>query len=204
MPDDDVPQITDWENMTQEIHQRPDEALQLTWKRSGVIMKGSVTTESATHFVGDAFVQQGRIGIAPILNHRNVTLIESLKIGCERTWYILDVTYRSLMAIIKGNVSIKELVGPIMIAKMAGDTVSTGGMNALLGLMALLSVNFGLLNILPIPVLDGGHVLIAMVEGLIQRELPTKVKLGFLQVGLFFFLMLFITIMVNDIQRLLQ
>jgi len=196
--------ITDWEDMTAEIHQRPDEALQLTWKRSGVIMKGSVTTESATHFVGDAFVQQGRIGIAPILNHRYITLIGSLKIGCERTWYILDITFRSLMAIIKGNVSIKELVGPIMIAKMAGDTASSGGMNALLGLMALLSVNFGLLNILPIPVLDGGHVLIAMVEGLIQRELPTKVKLGFLQVGLFFFLMLFITIMVNDIQRLVQ
>ena len=196
--------ITDCEDMTAEIHQRPDEVLQLTWKRSGVIMKGSVTTESATHFVGDAFVQQGRIGIAPILNHRNITLIGSLKIGCERTWYILDVTYRSLMAIIKGNVSIKELVGPIMIAKMAGDTASSGGINALLGLMALLSVNFGLLNILPIPLLDGGHVLIALVEGLIQRELPTKVKLGFLQVGLFFFLLLFITIMVNDIQRLLQ
>ena len=91
-----------------------------------------------------------------------------------------------------------------MIAKMAGDTASSGGINALLGLMALLSVNFGLLNILPIPLLDGGHVLIAIVEGLIQRELPIKVKLGFLQVGLFFFLMLFITIMVNDIQRLLQ
>ena len=167
-------------------------------------MKGSITTESAKQLVGDKIVQQGVIGIVPILNHRYVTLIGSLKIGCERTWYILDITFRSLMAVIKGNVSIKELAGPIMIAKMAGDTASSGGMNALLGLMALLSVNFGLLNILPLPVLDGGHVLIAIVEGLIQRDLPTKVKLGFLQVGLFFFLFLFIIIMINDIQRLLQ
>ncbi len=197
-------QIADWEEMTAEIHPRPDEALQLTWIRSGVIMKGSITTESAKQLVGDKIVQQGVIGIVPILNHRYVTLIGSLKIGCERTWYILDITFRSLMAVIKGNVSIKELAGPIMIAKMAGDTASSGGMNALLGLMALLSVNFGLLNILPLPVLDGGHVLIAIVEGLIQRDLPTKVKLGFLQVGLFFFLFLFITIMINDIQRLLQ
>ena len=81
------------------------------------------------------------------------------------------------------------MAGPIMIAKIAGDTASAG-ISALLGLMALLSVNFGLLNILPIPVLDGGHVLIAIVEGIIQRELPPKVKLGFLQVGLFFFLLL--------------
>ena len=108
------------------------------------------------------------------------------------------------MALIKGNVSIKEMAGPIMIAKMPGDTAASGGINALLGLMALLSVNFGLLNILPIPVLDGGHVLIALIEGVIRRELPTKVKLSFLNVGLFLFLILFITIMVNDVQRLLQ
>ena len=60
--------------------------------------------------------------------------------------YFLDLTFRSLIALIKGNISIKEMAGPIMIAKMAGETASSGGMNALLGLMAILSVNFGLLN----------------------------------------------------------
>ena len=197
-------QITNWKEMTSAIHHHPDETLHLTWKRDGILMLGSVTTKSVTQLVGDEIVQQGRIGIAPLLNHQYVTLTASLKIGCERTWYFLDLTFRSLMALIKGNVSIKEMAGPIMIAKMAGDTASSGGINALLGLMALLSVNFGLLNILPIPILDGGHVLIALIEGVIRRELPTKVKLSFLNVGLFLFLILFITIMVNDIQRLIQ
>ncbi len=90
-----------------------------------------------------------------------------------------------------------------MIAKVAGETASIG-MNALLGLMAYLSLNLGLLNILPIPGLDGGHVLIALIEGVIRKDLPLKVKMGFQQAGLLILLMLFITIMINDIQRLIQ
>ena len=98
----------------------------------------------------------------------------------------------------------KEMAGPIMIAKMAGETASSGGIFALLGLMAIISVNLGLINILPIPGLDGGHVLIAIIEGAIQRDLPIKIKLGIQQAGLLLILILFITIMINDIQRLFQ
>ena len=91
-----------------------------------------------------------------------------------------------------------------MIAKMAGETASSGGIIALLGLIAIISVNLGLINILPIPGLDGGHVLIALIEGAIRRDLSIKVKLGIQQAGLLLILILFITIMANDIQRLLQ
>ena len=77
-------------------------------------------------------------------------------------------------------------------------------MNALLGLMAYLSLNLGLLNILPIPGLDGGHVLIALIEGIIRRDLPIKVKMGIQQIGILILLILFVTIMVNDIQRLIH
>ena len=90
-----------------------------------------------------------------------------------------------------------------MIAKIAGETASAG-MYALLGLMGILSVNLGLLNILPIPGLDGGHVVVALIEGIIHRELPIKVRLGIQQAGLLLILILFITIMINDIQKLLQ
>ena len=98
----------------------------------------------------------------------------------------------------------KDMGGPIMIAKMAGETASSGGIFALLGLMAIISINLGLINILPIPGLDGGHVLIALIEGIIRRDIPLKVKMGIQQTGLFLLLLLFITIMVNDIQRLFQ
>ena len=108
-----------------------------------------------------------------------------------------------MLALVKGNVSIKEMAGPIMIAKIAGETASLG-FNALLGLMAFISINLGFINILPIPGLDGGHVVIALVEGIIRKDLPLKVKMGIQQAGLFLLLLLFITIMVNDIQRLFQ
>ena len=90
-----------------------------------------------------------------------------------------------------------------MIAKVAGESASAG-MNALLGLMAYLSLNLGLLNILPIPGLDGGHVLIALIEGIIRRDLPIKVKMGIQQIGILMLLILFVTIMVNDIQKLIH
>ena len=70
--------------------------------------------------------------------------------------------------------------------------------------MAFISINLGFINILPVPGLDGGHVVIALVEGIIRKDLPLKVKMGIQQAGLFLLLLLFITIMVNDIQRLFQ
>ena len=143
------------------------------------------------------------IGIQPILYHHNVTISKALYYGCQRTSQFLDLIIRTLKGLLKGNISIKELGGPIMIAKVAGESASIG-MNALLGLMAYISLNLGLLNILPIPGLDGGHVLIALIEGIIRKELPIKVKMGFQQAGLLILLILFITIMVNDIQRLIQ
>ena len=143
------------------------------------------------------------IGIIPISIHRKAGFNKSLSNGFRQTYHILNLTYRTLLALLKGNVSIKEMAGPIMIAKIAGDTASAG-LNALLSLMAFISVNLGFFNILPIPGLDGGHIIIALIEGIIRRDLSLKVKMGIQQVGVLILLVLFITIMVNDIQRLIQ
>ena len=195
--------VSDWEELTVEIHKHPNEKLQLNWKRDGKILKGDIITESLPQLLGDEVVQKGMIGIQPIFYHQNVTINQALYYGCQQTYQFLDIIIRTIKGLIKGNISIKELGGPIMIAKVAGESASAG-INALLGLMAYLSLNLGLLNILPIPGLDGGHVAIALVEGIIRRDLPLKVKMGIQQVGMLILLMLFITIMVNDIQRLMQ
>ena len=196
-------QISDWEEMTAEIHQHPDEKIQLDWKRDGKMYKGDVTTGSTSQLIGDTIVQEGMIGIHPIYYHHDANISKALYYGCQQTYYFLDLIIRTIKGLLRGNISIKELGGPIMIAKVAGESASIG-MNALLGLMAYLSLNLGLLNILPIPGLDGGHVLIALIEGIIRRDLPLKVKMGIQQAGLLILLLLFITIMVNDIQRLIH
>jgi regulator of sigma E protease len=196
-------EVSDWNEMTREIHSRPNEEIHIKWMREGIIFNGSTFTTSNPQLLNDEIIDQGMIGIMPVLHHQDATLLESIKNGCNKTFYILDLTFRSLKALVKGNVSIKEMAGPIMIAKIAGDTASAG-INALLGLMAFISVNLGFFNILPIPGLDGGHIFIAVIEGIIRRDLPLKVKMGIQQAGLLILLMLFITIMVNDIQRLIQ
>ncbi len=196
-------QITDWESMTQEIHSHPKEEIEISWIRNGEITTAVITTESNPQLLGDELIERGMIGIMPILNHREAGLIESFSVGYRQTYPFLNLTYRSLMALFKGNVSIKEMAGPIMIAKIAGETASAGW-SALLGLMAFISINLGFINILPIPGLDGGHIVIALIEGIIRRDIPLKVKMGIQQTGLILLLLLFITIMINDIQRLLQ
>ena len=90
-----------------------------------------------------------------------------------------------------------------MIAKIAGETASSG-FNALLSLMAMLSINLGLINILPIPGLDGGHVAIALVEGILKKELSLTTKLNIQKIGIFLLMILFFTIMINDISRLIN
>jgi regulator of sigma E protease len=189
--------------MTKEIYNHPREEIEISWMRNGELKVAKITTESTPQLLGDELVERGMIGIIPILNHREAGLIESFSVGISQTYYFLNLTYRSLLALFKGNVSIKEMAGPIMIAKIAGETASAG-LDALLGLMAFISINLGFINILPVPGLDGGHVVIALVEGIIRKDLPLKVKMGIQQAGLFLILLLFITIMVNDIQRLFQ
>lgn len=193
--------ITDWDSMTGEIHSRPNESVYISWNRDGQVFADSVQTTSTPQLIGDELVELGMIGIMPVFTNREIGFIESFQFGAQRTLQLLDLTYRSLKALIKGNVSIRDIAGPITIVKIAGETASAG-MDALLGLMAFLSVNLALINILPIPGLDGGHVVIALVEGLIRRELPLNIKLRIQKVGIFLLMILFFTIMVNDIQRL--
>ena len=143
----------------------------------------------------------GLIGIGPKVNMRVASFSESVVAGFKRTYMWINMMLSTIWGLMTGQVSVNEMAGPVMIAKIAGETAGIG-FSALIGLMAFLSVNLGLINILPIPGLDGGHVVIAIVEGIMGHELSLKVKMGIQQVGILFLLFLFITIMVNDIARL--
>ena len=197
--------MSNWEKMTKEIHSKPEEVIHISWQRNGKIINGSIKTVIATQQLPwNKNIVNGVIGIRPLFNHRYVSILEAFTNGYSQTYLWLEITYKTLTSLIMGEVSIKQMAGPIMIAKMAGETATTGGIYALLGLMGIISVNLGLINILPIPGLDGGHVFIAIIEGLIRREIPIKIKLGIQQVGMLLILILFFTIMINDIQRILQ
>jgi regulator of sigma E protease len=160
-----------------------------------------VLTDSTRQLIDGNVKLVGMLGIGATINMKEASLSESFFAGVKRTYYWLKMMLDSLKALVTGGASFKDFVGPIFFAKVAGETAQNG-LVSLLGLMALLSVNLGLINILPIPGLDGGHALLALVEGISRRKLPLNVKMGIQQIGVLFLLLLFVYIFVNDILRL--
>ncbi|MBI3404981.1 MAG: RIP metalloprotease RseP [Acidobacteria bacterium] len=104
--------------------------------------------------------------------------------------------------VVTGKLSIKLFGGPLEIARQSGQAVSQGPLDFLL-LMASVSVNLGVINLLPIPILDGGHILMILVEGALRRELSVTAKERFVQVGMVFLLFVFVVVMYNDVVKIL-
>jgi len=103
--------------------------------------------------------------------------------------------------LITRQTSPKQLMGPVAIAQLSGESAHLG-LVALLGLMATISLNLGLVNLLPIPVLDGGHIFIMALEGAARRDFSVKVKEKMLLAGLVFLMMLMVTVIYNDLTRI--
>jgi regulator of sigma E protease len=120
--------------------------------------------------------------------------------GTEQTWKVIDLTFMSLVKMVQRVVPMDSVGGPIMIAKMAGEQASAG-IAPFLAFMALLSVNLGVLNLLPVPVLDGGHLLFFFIELIIRRPVPQKIREYAQQIGMVLLLGLMVLAFYNDIIR---
>ena len=123
--------------------------------------------------------------------------------GVEKTWTVIELTVLSLVKMIEGVVSPKTLGGPILIAQLAGAQVKQGVVSFLF-LMGLLSVNLAILNLLPIPVLDGGHLFFNVIELIIGREVNVKWREMAQQIGLILLVMLMLFVFYNDILRIIN
>lgn len=134
--------------------------------------------------------------------YRKMTLSASMKDATATTWFGMKQLLGVVGKLFSGQVSVKQLLGPVAIADQAGQAVQEGAF-AVINLMAIISLNLGILNLLPIPILDGGHIFLLAVEGLMRRDLSMAFKERFVQVGLVFLLVLFAIVMYNDVVRLL-
>ena len=117
-----------------------------------------------------------------------------------QTWQVTKLTAVSIVKIIQGRLSRETLGGPIMIAQMAGEQARAGA-ESLLVLIAVLSVNLAVLNFLPIPVLDGGHLMFFTIEAIIRRPLNIRAREIAQQIGVFILILLMIYVFYNDINR---
>ena len=127
--------------------------------------------------------------------------IDSFVQGTIKTKDLIVFTLESLWKMILGDLSVKNLSGPITIAKVADSSVSNGAI-AFIGFLALLSVSLGVLNLLPIPMLDGGHILFYVIEAVRGKPLSERVQLVGLQIGMALLLSLMVIAFYNDISRL--
>ncbi|MBU4318462.1 MAG: RIP metalloprotease RseP [Proteobacteria bacterium] len=128
--------------------------------------------------------------------------LQALSQSFVQTWQISRLMFVGIVQMIKGEVSAKNLGGPIMIAQMAGDQAKQGPLN-LIYFIAFISINLAILNFLPIPVLDGGHLFFFIIEAFTGKPVNLKVRETAQQVGIFVLMALVVFVFYNDITRLI-
>ncbi|RJP87664.1 MAG: RIP metalloprotease RseP [Desulfobacteraceae bacterium] len=134
---------------------------------------------------------------------RELGPVDAFKESLLRTYLISELTVLGVVKVFQGSISPKTIGGPIMIAQMAGEQVEQGFIN-LLAFIALISVNLAILNLLPVPVLDGGHLLFFGIEAVIRRPVSIKTREIAQQAGIFLLLMLMVFVFYNDIMRFFE
>jgi regulator of sigma E protease len=126
--------------------------------------------------------------------------IQAVQLSLARNWEWTRLIVQTLVGLFTRETSVKQLMGPVAIAELSGGAAALGWM-ALFNLMAMISLNLGLLNLMPIPVLDGGHIAIMALEGLARRDFSMRVKEKLLLAGFVVLLMLMVTVIYNDLTR---
>jgi regulator of sigma E protease len=191
-------------DMQRVISVRPNETLEVTVERAGAAVTVPVTPDlvETTSPIG-----KQRIGVIGVQASRKAEdwttqrfgFVDSAKVGVSETWFVVERTYDYLAKLVKGRESADQLSGPIRIAQVSGLVASNGGFLGLLNLAAILSVSIGLMNLLPVPMLDGGHLMFYAYEAIRGRPLSERAQeIGF-RVGLGLVLMLMLFVTWNDI-----
>lgn len=196
--------ITSWEEMAEIISGSNGKRLLVSVIREGSVLKLDILPElkTAKNIFGED-IKRYAMGIASAGDFyaKKLNPFQALFESIRQTYKITHLTVVSIVKLIQGTLSAKTLGGPIMIAEMAGQQARQGIAN-LAFFTALLSINLAVLNFLPIPVLDGGHLLFFFIEAAIGKPVNTKMREIAQQVGIFVLIVLMIYVFYNDISRI--
>jgi regulator of sigma E protease len=177
------------------ISQSAEKPLQITVRRG----EGEVTLTATPERRG----RGGWLGVELSEPTKSFTPgpFEAVKLSVEHNIESSGLIFRTLAGLFTGETSVRQLQGPVGIAQLSGESAQEGFIT-LLSLMAMLSINLGILNLMPVPVLDGGHILIMALEGIARRDFSMQVKEKMLLAGFVVLMMLMVTVIYNDLTRI--
>jgi regulator of sigma E protease len=174
---------------------------------AGVEIRLTIRRDGRTLDVPVTPARQGSVGLIGVqLSPFEVRIVEpgplqAVRMSIERNLEWSTLIFQTLAGLLTAQTSPRQLMGPVGIAQLSGGAAEAGWV-ALFSLMAMISLNLGILNLLPIPVLDGGHIFIMAIEGLARRDFSVRVKEKMLLAGFLVLVMLMVTVIYNDLTRI--
>ena len=202
----DGEEMKKWDDLSKIIRNSKGEDLLLKVKRDGETLEIKVTPKSSTqkNLFGEE-VPVFIIGIAPFdeIVVQKVGPFEAVGKGLSQTWFGIKLTVVGIIKLIQRVIPAKTIGGPILIAQLAGEQAKRGLLSLAL-FMAILSINLGVINLFPIPVLDGGHFLFLGLEAILRKPLSIKKMEIAQQIGLIFIILLMLFAFYNDVIRIIS
>ncbi len=198
-------EIPTWDRLVEHTVGSKGSAMALKVRRGDAVVDVTVVPEkqATLNIFGETVGEAYRIGIERGTDTEPVAAIEVPWLAAKQVYFYSELIVLSLVKMAQGKISAHELGGPITIARIAGERAQSG-LKSLLEFVAFLGVNLGVLNLLPIPVLDGGHLFFFATEAVIRRPVQGRVREVAQQVGLFLLVSLMLFAVYNDIYRWIQ
>lgn len=194
--------VTSLSDIGKFVISHPDIALQFKIQRGEQILTKTVTPEAKEVDENGSKIKIGQLGVATNkVEHIKMGILSSIKEATYETFQICYLTLKAIGEILKGTRGTEAIGGPIQIAKMSGESVKMG-LYSVLFFIAMLSINLGFINLLPIPALDGGHLLFYVVEAILGKGIANKIHQIAIKVGFALLISLMIFVIINDIKNL--
>jgi regulator of sigma E protease len=196
--------INSWDEMAEIINASEGNTLDLSIRRQESTVDFSIAPEKVpTQNIFGEEILRYVIGIEASRESysKEMNPIEAFTESLKQSYRVIELMVVIIAKLIKGDISTDTLGGPIMIAQMAGDSAKAG-VGSLVFFIALISINLAVINLLPIPVLDGGHLLFFLIEAIKGSPVSIKIREVAQQVGLFILILLMILVFYNDIHRI--
>ncbi|MGX7349570.1 RIP metalloprotease RseP [Dolosicoccus paucivorans] len=191
--------VTNWNDLTSQIMQHPDETVAVVYERQGQAHEVEVNIDAI--FEDGSGQSYGQLGVTQSVDTH---LLSRLKYGFTQTWAVIVNVVGTIIAMLTRRVGLNQLGGPVAIAQITGQVVQENSFVLLLQFVGMLSANLGMMNLLPVPALDGGKIVLNIIEGVRGKPLSQEKEGIITIIGVGLLLLLMIVVTWNDIMRLLR